>query len=78
MALNPLRVRRSIVDTGGTSEQADDFTEALPERLCDLLTKDDLLNGLDAFEQRIIRKLLVAMIGMAAVIIGATALLTQL
>lgn len=66
------------MDIGATSDQADDFTEALSEGFDDLLTRDDLHKGIDAFEQRIIRRLLVAMIGMTAVIIGATALLTQL
>ncbi len=31
MALNPLRIRRSIVDIGATPEQADEFSEALSE-----------------------------------------------
>ena len=78
MALNPLRIRRSIVDIGANDAQADEFTEAVPEGFDDLLTKNDLHNGIDAFEQRIFRRLLAAMIAMAAVIIGATALLTQL
>ena len=78
MALSPLRIRRSIVDIGANDAQADEFTEAVSEGFDDLLTKDDLHKGTDAFEQRIIRRLLVAMIGMAAVIFGATALLMQL
>ncbi len=74
MALNPLRIRRSIVDIGATSEQADEFTEAVHEGFEDLATKQDL----EALEERIVNRLLIAMIGIAAVIIGAVALLTQL
>jgi hypothetical protein len=74
MALNPLRIRRSIVDMGATSEQADEFTEALQEGFADLATKQDL----EALEHRIVNRLLLAMIGIAAIIIGAVALLTQL
>ena len=78
MALNPLRIRRSIISLGATDEQADEFTEALSEGLNDLVTKDDLRTELQAMEQRIVNRLLIAMIGTAAVIIGAVALLTQL
>ena len=78
MALNPLRIRRSIADIGATSEQADEFTEALQEGFSDLLTKDDLRHALEVFEQRVVNRLLIGMIGMATAIIGATALLTQL
>ena len=78
MALNPIRIRRSIVDLGATSEQADEFTEALKEGHSDLVTKEDLRNELAALEQRIVNRLLIAMIGTAAVVIGAVALLTQL
>ena len=74
MALNPLRIRRSIVDIGANDAQADEFTEALAEGFTDLATKKDL----KALEERIVNRLLIAMIGIAAVIIGAVALLTQL
>ena len=74
MALNPLRIRRTIVHIGATSEQADEFTEALQEGFTDLATKEDL----EAQEHRIVNRLLIAMIGLTAVIIGAVALLTQL
>ncbi len=66
------------MDIGANGAHADEFKEALSKGFDDLLTKDDLHKGIDAFEQRIIRRLLVAMIGMAAAIIGATALLTLL
>ena len=78
MALNPIRIRRSIVEIGANEAQADEFTEAVSEGFDDLLTKDDLSNGLDTFEQRIEKRLVIAMIGMAVLIIGATALLTLL
>ena len=78
MALNPIRIRRSIVDIGGTSEQADEFMEALREGFEDLVTKEDLRLELQAMEQRIVNRLLLAMIGIAAANIGAVALLTQL
>jgi len=74
MALNPLRIRRSIVDIGANDAQADEFTEALAEGFTDLATKKDL----EALEERIVNRLLLAMIGITAVIIGAVALLTQL
>ena len=74
MALNPLRIRRSIVDIGANDAQADEFTEALAEGFTDLATKKDL----EALEERIVNRLLIAMIGFAAVNIGAVALLTQL
>ncbi len=74
MALNPLRFRRSIADIGASAEQADEFTEALHEGFEDLATKQDL----EALEERIVNRLLISMIGIAAVIIGAVALLTQL
>ncbi len=78
MPFNPIRIRRSNVDIGTNDAQADEFTEAVSKRFDNLLTKDDLYKATDTFEQRIIRKLLFPMIGYAAVIIGATALLTQL
>ncbi|MCY4618471.1 MAG: hypothetical protein OXD50_07955 [Chloroflexi bacterium] len=78
MALNPIRIRRSIVDIGANDAQADEFTEAVSEGFEDLVTKDDLRLELQAMEQRIVNRLLIAMIGIAAVIIGAVALLTQL
>ncbi len=74
MALNPLRIHRSIVDIGASSEQADEFTEAVHEGFEDLATKQ----GLEALEEHIVNRLLIAMIGLAAVIIGAVALLTEL
>ena len=78
MASNPLRVRRSIIDIGANDAQADEFTEAVSEGFEGLVTKDDLRLELQAMEQRIVNRLLIAMIGTAAVIIGAVALLTQL
>ena len=78
MALNPIRIRRSIVDIGANDAQADEFTEAVSEGFEGLVTKDDLRLELQAMEQRIVNRLLIAMIGTAAVIIGAVALLTQL
>ena len=63
MRFNPIRIRRSIVDIGANDAQADEFTEAVSKRFDNLLTKNDLYKGTDTFEQRIIRKLLVAMIG---------------
>ena len=74
MALNPIRIRRSIVDISANDAQADEFTEALSEGFDDLTTKDDL----NALEERIVNRLLIAMIAIAAVVIGAVALLTQL
>lgn len=74
MALNPIRIRRSIVDIGANDAQADEFTEALSEGFDDLATKEDL----KALEERIVNRLLIGMIGIAAVIIGAVALLTQI
>ncbi len=74
MALNPHRIRRSIVDIGANDVQADEFTDALSEGFTDLATKKDL----EALEERIVNRLLIAMIGIAAVVIGAVALLTQL
>ena len=74
MALNPIRIRRSIVGIGASPEQADEFTEALSEGFSDVATKQDL----DALEHRVVNRLLIAMLGIAAVIIAATALLTQL
>ncbi len=78
MALNPTRLRRSFNAFGATDEQADEATEALSEGFTDLVTKGDLHLALESMEQRIVNRLLVAMIGIAAVIIGAVALLTQL
>ena len=78
MALNPVRIRRSIVDIGANDAQADEFTEAVSEGFEGLVTKDDLRLKLQAMEQRIVNRLLIAMIAIAAVIIGAVALLTQL
>ncbi len=78
MALNPIRIRRSIVDIGANDAQADEFTEAVSEGFGDLVTKGDLRLELQAMEQRIVNRLLIAMIAIAAVIIGAVALLTQL
>ena len=78
MALNPVRIRRSIVDIGANDAQADEFTEAVSEGFEGLVTKDDLRLELQAMEQRIVNRLLIAMIAIAAVIIGAVALLTQL
>ena len=78
MALNPVRIRRSIVDIGANDAQADEFTEAVSEGFEGLVTKDDLRLELQAMEQRIVNRLLIAMIAFAAVIIGAVALLTQL
>lgn len=66
------------MDIGATSDQADGFTEALSEGFDDLVTKNDLRLELQAMEQRIVNRLLIAMVGIAAVIIGAVALLTQL
>ena len=74
MAFNPIRVRRSIVDIGATSEQADELTEALSEGFSDLPTKQDLR----ALEERIVNRVLIALMATAALIIGAVALLTQL
>lgn len=77
MALNPLRIRRSIIDIGATDDQAAEFTEGLQEGFVDLVTKDDLLKALEALEHRIVNRLLLAMIGLSAVIIiGVVALLT--
>ena len=78
MALNPIRIRRSIFDIGANEAQADEFTEAVSEGFEGLVTKDDLRLELQAMEQSIVNRLLLAMIGIAAVIIGAVALLTQL
>ena len=77
MPFNPIRIRRSNVNIGANDAQADEFTEAASKRFDNLLTKDDLYKGTDTFKQRVVRRLSIAMIGMAAVIIGATALLTQ-
>ena len=74
MALNPIRIRRSIVDIGANDAQADEFTEALSKGFEDLTTKDDL----KALEECIVNRLLIAMIAIAAAIIGAVPLLTQL
>jgi len=74
MALNPIRLRRSIVDIGANDAQADELTEAVAEGFTDLATKRDL----NALEERIVNRLLIAMIGIAAVVIEAVALLTQL
>lgn len=74
MALNPLRIRRNLVSLGATDEQADEFTEAIQEGFTDLTTKKDL----ESLEERIVNRLLIAIIATAAVIIGAVALLTQL
>ena len=78
MPFNPIRIRRSIVDIGANDAQADEFTEAVSEGFEGLVTKDDLRLELQAMEQRIVNRLLIAMIAIAAVIIGAVALLTQL
>ena len=80
MPFNPIRIRRSIVDIGANDGQADEFTEAVSEGFEGLVTKDDLRLELQAMEQRIVNRLLIAMIAIAiaAVIIGAVALLTQL
>ena len=78
MALNPLRIRRSFISLGASDDQADEVTEALSEGFAGLVTKDDLWVALDAMEQRIVNRLLIAMIGTAAAIIGAVALLTQI
>ena len=63
MALNPLRIRRSFLSLGATDEQADEVTEALSEGFSDLVTKEDLRSQLEALEQRIVNRLLIAMIG---------------
>ena len=78
MALNPLRIRRSFINLGATEDQADEATEALQEGFAGLVTTKDLYTALDALEHRIVNRLLLAMIGIAAIIIGAVALLTQL
>ncbi len=78
MALNPLRIRRSIVDIGATPEQGDGFAEGQGEGFQDLVGNEDLARALSELEQRLINRLLIAMIGIAAVIISAVALLAQL
>lgn len=78
MALNPLRIRRSYISLGASDEQADEVTEALSEGFNDLVTNDDLTSALGALEERIVNRLLIAMVATAAVVIGAVALLTQL
>ena len=78
MPFNPIRIRRSNVNIGANDGQADEFTEAVSEGFEGLVTKDDLRLELQAMEQRIVNRLLIAMIAIAAVIIGAVALLTQL
>ncbi len=77
MALNPIRIRRSIAAIGATPEQADEFTEALQEGVRDLVTRDDLARALSELEDRIVNRLRIAMLAMAAVIIAVTALLTR-
>ena len=74
MALNHFAFVAALWILVRTSEQADEFTEAVHEGFEDLATKQDL----EALEERIVNRLLIAMIGLAAVIIGAVALLTQL
>lgn len=78
MALNPLRIRRSFINLGATEDQADEATEALAEGFAGLVTTEDLQAALGALEHRIVNRLLLAMIGLSAVIIGAVALIVHL
>ncbi len=78
MALNPLRIRRSVINLGATEDQADEATEALIEGFAGLVTTEDLHAALGALEHRIVNRLLLAMIGLSAVIIGSVALIVHL
>ena len=69
-----LKIRRVMIAVGATDEQADEFVEAMD----DLATKEGMHRALSELETRIINRVLIIQIGIAAVIIGAMALLTQL
>ena len=78
MVLNPLRIRRSIVDIGATPQQADEFTEALQEGLQDLVTKEDLARALSELEHRLMNRVMLFGIALTGLNVAAMALLTQL
>ncbi len=78
MALNPIRLRRSIVSIGANDEQADEFTEALQEGFTDLVTKEDLARAMTELEHRLMNRVVVFGIALTGLNIAAMALLTQL
>ena len=78
MALNPIRIRRSIAAIGATPEQADEFTEALQEGFRDLVTRDDLARALSELEHRLMNRVMLFGIALTGLNIAAMALLTQL
>lgn len=74
MALRVLKIRRVMVSIGASDEQADEFVEAMDE----LVTKEDMHRAFAEQEARLVNRMLTIQIAIAAVIIGAVALLTQL
>lgn len=78
MALNPLRIRRSIVDIGATDGQADEFTEALQEGFQGSVTKEDLARALSELEHRLMNRVMLLGIALTGLNVAAMALLTQL
>ena len=82
MALNPIRLRRSIINIGATDTQADEFVEAIDEGFDEVATKGDVAQAknelqatMEAMEQRIVNRIMLGVIAIAGIIIGAVALL---